>query len=232
MALWLSLLLKNNKNVFMKKSALRLAFITCYMFGLTTLSIAQELKTIQLLPPDMKGGKTVMEALNNRKSARDFAVKVLPLQQLSDLLWAANGLNRPALGKHTAPSAVNWQDVDIYVLNEEGIFLYDAKLSQLKPVNAGDYRGLAGTQAFVAKAPLNLVFVSDYARMKDAKEDVKAVYAAADAAFIAENVYLYCASADLAVVVRASIDKEKLAPMLKLSSSQHIVLAQTVGYPK
>lgn len=216
----------------MKTFSLRIAFITLCMIGLRVSLPAQDFKIIQLLPPDMKGGKTVMQALNARKSSREFSVKVLPLQELSNLLWAANGLNRQAEGKRTAPSASNWQDIDIYVILVEGIYLYDATLSQLKPIAAGDFRASAGTQDFVATAPLNLVFVSDYARMKNAKQESKPAYAFADAAFVAENVYLYCASADLAVVVRASVDKEKLASILLLSPSQKVVMGQTVGYPK
>jgi nitroreductase len=216
----------------MKTFGLKLAFIAFCIFGLKVSLPAQDLKTIQLLPPDMKGGKTVMQALNDRKSSREFDDKTLPLQELSDLLWAADGLNRPTEGKHTAPSASNWQDIDIYVILVEGVYLYDATLSQLKPVAAGDFRASAGSQDFVATAPINLVFVSDYARMKNAKEEIKPIYAAADAAFVAENVYVYCASADLAVVVRASVDKEKLAGILLLSPTQNVVLAQTVGYPK
>lgn len=216
----------------MKTYGLKSAFIAFITLGLAVSLQAQELKAIQLLPPDMNAGKSLMQALNARKSSREFSVKMLPLQELSNLLWAANGMNRPDKGKHTAPSASNWQDIDIYVILAEGIYMYDATLSQLKPVVAGDFRALSGTQAFVATAPVNLVFVSDYARMKNAKEESRPAYAAADAAFIAENVYLYCASADLAVVVRASVDKEKLAPVLQLSVNQHIVLAQTVGYPQ
>ena len=132
----------------MKTFSLKMVFIAFCIFGFRASLPAQELKTIQLLPPDMKGGKTVMQALNDRKSSREFADKVLPLQEISNLLWAANGLNRPAEGKRTAPSAVNWQDIDIYVILVEGIYLYDAKLSQLKPIATGDFRAAAGSQGF------------------------------------------------------------------------------------
>lgn len=216
----------------MKTLILKSAFFAFCIIGLSAIMLAQDIKTIQLLSPDMSSGKTLMQSLNERKSSREFSEKALQMQELSNLLWAADGLNRPAEGKHTAPSASNWQDVDIYVILKEGIYLYDATQSQLKPVAAGDFRADAGSQGFVAAAPVNLVFVSDYDRMKKAKEESKPIYAAADAAFIAQNVYLYCASADLATVVRASVDKEKLTTLLLLSPSQHVVLAQTVGYPK
>lgn len=216
----------------MKAIILKSAFFLFCIVGLSAIMLAQDLKTMQLLPPDMNGGKSLMQSLGERKSSREFSDKALPMDELSNLLWAANGLNRPAENKHTAPSASNWQDIDIYVILKEGVYLYDDSLSQLKPVVAGDFRAGAGSQGFVASAPVNLVFVSDYNRMRNAKEEVKPIYAAADAAFIAQNVYLYCASADLAVVVRASVNKEKLAALLLLSPSQHVVLAQTVGYPK
>jgi len=216
----------------MKSSRISITLISIFIFGFIFPLFAQKLKPIQLLPPDLSSGKSLMQSLNERKSSREFSERDLPVQEISNLLWAANGINRPAEGKHTAPSAMNWQDIDIYVLMKEGVYLYDPKISQLIPVEAGDFRSSAGTQEFVAKAPVNLIFVSDYTRMKNAKEESKPNYAASDAAFIAQNVYLYCASANLAVVVRASIDKEKLSVVLKLNSSQNIILAQTVGYPK
>jgi SagB-type dehydrogenase family enzyme len=216
----------------MKSIIYKITFIPIFILGFNLSQQAQELKKIQLLLPDMSSGKSLMQSLKERKSSREFSEKDLPLQEISNLLWAANGINRTAEGKHTAPTARNWQDIDVYVVMKEAVYIYDPLLSELKPVNAGDFRASAGTQDYVSKAPVNLVFVSDYSRMKDAKEDSKASYAASDAAFIAQNVYLYCASVDLAVVVRASFDKEKLAVVLKLNPDQHIVLAQTVGYPK
>ncbi|MFZ4706246.1 MAG: SagB/ThcOx family dehydrogenase [Bacteroidales bacterium] len=216
----------------MKEVSIKTVYIFLVIFGIVFSTQAQELKTIQLLPPDMGSGKSLMQALSERKSSREFSERELPLQEISSLLWAANGLNRPSEGKHTAPSAKNWQDIDIYVVLKAGVYLYDAVVSQLKPIIDGDFRSFAGTQEFVAKAPVNQVYISDYERIKDAKEENKPTYAASDAAFVAENVYLYCASANLAVVVRASVDKEKLAEVLKLNSTRKIILAQTVGYPK
>jgi SagB-type dehydrogenase family enzyme len=216
----------------MKSIIYKITFIPIFIFGFNLSLQAQELKKIQLLLPDMSSSKSLMQSLKERKSSREFSEKDLPLQEISNLLWAANGINRPAEGKHTAPTARNWQDIDVYVVMKEGVYIYDPLLSELKPVNAGDFRASAGTQEYVSKAPVNLVFVSDFTRMKDAREESKPSYAASDAAFIAQNVYLYCASADLAVVVRASFDKEKLVAVLKLNPDQHIILAQTVGFPK
>jgi SagB-type dehydrogenase family enzyme len=216
----------------MKPIGKGISFIIIFIVGFIISLPAQELKLIQLLPPDLNNGKSLMQSLNERKSSREFSEKDLALHEISSLLWAANGINRPAEGKHTAPTAMNWQDIDIYVLMKEGIYVYDPVQSQLKAIASGDFRTSAGTQEYVAKAPVNLVYVSDFSRMKNAKEESKPAYAASDAAFIAQNVYLYCASANLAVVVRASFDKEKLATVLKLNSNQNIILAQTVGYPK
>lgn len=197
---------------------------------LPALLIAQELRPIELPPPQTEGGKPLMQALKERKSSREFSSRPLPPQVLSNLLWAAFGVNRPD-GRRTAPSARNMQEIDIYVALPEGLYLYDAKAHRLNPVLAEDVRAATGTQAFVAQAPLNLIYVADYARMGDQSEQTKAFYAAADTGFIAQNVYLFCASEGLATVVRALVDREKLAARMKLRPDQRITLAQTVGYP-
>jgi SagB-type dehydrogenase family enzyme len=173
-----------------------------------------------------------MQALKLRQSSRSFDSKPLPLQELSNLLWAADGINRPESGKRTAPSAVNWQEVDIYLAVPEGVYLYEAKSHGLTPIIARDLREATGRQPFVKDAPLNLVYVSDFAKMKNASEDDKKLYGAADVGFVAQNVYLYCASQGLAVVVRGMVDRPTLTKELNLRSDQRIILAQTVGYPK
>ena len=172
-----------------------------------------------------------MQALAERKSEREFGSRELSSQTLSNLLWAAFGVTRPD-GRRTAPSAMNRQTVDVYVVQAGGAYLYDAANNRLLPVTAGDLRSATGTQAYVGQAPLNLVFVSDYAKMGDSAEVSKAGTAGAETGFIGQNVYLYCASEGLATVIRGSIDKGPLAKALKLRPEQHIVLAQTVGYPK
>jgi SagB-type dehydrogenase family enzyme len=198
----------------------------------TSLAWAQDLKPIKLPAPQMTGGMPLMDALNSRQTIRDYTAEKLSPQVLSDLLWAAFGINRPEAGKRTAPSAVNWQEIDIYVAIEEGLFLYDAKANELKPVLAQDVRGATGPQPFVAGAPLDLVYVADYTRMGKADDDTKKFYSACDTGFISQNVYLYCASAGLGTVVRGYVDKEALAKAMNLAPTQHIVLAQTVGYPE
>jgi SagB-type dehydrogenase family enzyme len=193
--------------------------------------IAEMPVAVSLPKPETNGGKPLMQTLSERKSEREFASRDLSPQVLSNLLWAAFGVNRPD-GRRTAPSAMNRQTVDVYVVKAEGAFLYDAARNQLSPVAATDLRTATGTQAYVGQAPLNLVYVSDYSKMGNSPENDKAMLAGAETGFIGQNVYLYCASEGLATVIRASIDKDALAKALKLKPSQHIVLAQTVGYPK
>ena len=193
---------------------------------------AQDLTPVQLPPPQKEIGKPLMQAISLRHSSRDFDSKPLLAQDLSNVLWAADGINRTESGKRTAPSAMNWQETDVYVILAEGAFLYDAKTNSLKRVITGDVRGFAGSQGFVKEAPVNLVYVADYARMTRANDEDKKLYGAADVGFMAENVYLYCASQGLAVVVRGSVDRVKLSETLKLRPDQKIILAQTVGYPK
>lgn len=198
----------------------------------TTLSFSDELKPIKLPNPQVEGGRPLMQALKDRSSSRSFSSEKLPLQVLSNLLWAAFGINRPDAGKHTAPSAMNRQEINIYVATIEGLYLYDAKAQTLKPVLSEDIRSVTGRQDYVKDAPINLIYVADFARMDVSAKEDKEIYSAADAGFISQNVYLYCASEGLATVVRGSIDRDALAKKMKLRSDQKIVLAQTVGYPK
>jgi nitroreductase len=152
------------------------------------------------------------------------------MQTLSNLLWAAFGINRPD-GRRTAPSARNWQEIDIYVATPEGLFLWDAQKNVLNPIVAKDVRGLTGTQPFVKDAAVNLVYVADYTRVTGEGAN-KDVWVGADVGFIGQNVYLYCASEGLATVVRANIDRDTLAKEMKLKPEQKIMFAQCVGYPK
>jgi SagB-type dehydrogenase family enzyme len=186
---------------------------------------AQELKPIPLPKPQTEGGKPLMKALSERKSGREFSSEKLAPQVLSNLLWAAWGVNRPD-GHRTAPSASNRQEIDIYVAMADGLFRYDAKAHQLEPVLAEDVRAATGTQPWVAQAPLNLVYVADQAKTKSSDM----MYA--DTGFISQNVYLFCASEGLATVVRGSVPREALAKVMKLRPDQVITLGQTVGYPK
>jgi len=192
----------------------------------------EKLEPVQLVKPQMSGGKSLMEALAKRRSTRSFDARRLPPQTLSNVLWAANGINRPESGKRTAPSAMNRQEIDIYAATAEGLYLYNAKDHRLDPVLAEDIRARAGEQPFVKTAPVVLIYVADYARMGDAPRDSKEFYSATDTGFISQNVYLYCASEGLATVVLGWVDKPALAKTMKLRDDRKIILTQPVGYPK
>ena len=167
------------------------------MFG-ATLSVAQENQTMKLPQPQVKTGMPLMQALHDRKSVREFSTEKLPAQALSDLLWAAFGINRQETGGRTAPSTRNWQDIDIYVASAAGLYLFDANSHALKMIEAKDIRALTGMQDFVANAQVNLIFVSDFTRMdSDTSQEDKKIAAAIDTGFISQNVYLYCASTGL-----------------------------------
>ncbi|MFA5293797.1 MAG: SagB/ThcOx family dehydrogenase [Phycisphaerae bacterium] len=190
-----------------------------------------EIKNIELPKPQMDGGKPLMTALKERKTSRAFSSEWLPLQVISNMLWAADGINRPD-GKRTAPTAMNKQEIDVYVAMEEGLYLYDAKANKLICILAEDIRAVTGKQPFVKEAPINLIFVADYAKMGDGPAEQKDFYAAIDTGYISQNVYLYCASEGLATVVRGYLDKPACQAAMKLRSDQKIIVAQTVGYPK
>ena len=192
--------------------------------------VAQDLAPVPLPAPQTDGGKPLMQALKLRATARAFAPDPLPPQTLANLLWAAWGINRPQEGKRTAPSARNWQEVDVLVVNATGAYVYDAAGNALKPLVAGDFRALTGAQDFVKDAPVTLVLVADTSRMQGGPPSEPMAYA--DAAFISENVYLFCASEGLATGVRAMVDRPALAKALKLRDSQLVVFAQSVGFPK
>jgi SagB-type dehydrogenase family enzyme len=190
--------------------------------------IAQD---IALPSPVTTGGKPLMEALKDRKTSRSFSTQPLEPQMIANLLWAAYGINRPESGKRTAPSAVNYQETDLYVCLSTGVYLYDAKNNLLKMVIPQDLRAKMGKQDFVAEAPLVLVYVADFDKMGKSSEKDKENYAGIDVGYISQNVYLFCASENLATVVLGWIDKEAMSGDLKLSSAQHVILSQPVGYP-
>ncbi|MFC1460993.1 SagB/ThcOx family dehydrogenase [Verrucomicrobiota bacterium] len=191
----------------------------------------QDLKPIQLPKPQEDGGKPLMQALKARSSSRSFSTKKLPMQVLANLLWAGFGVNRPKSGKRTAPSAVNWQEIDIYVALAQGLYLYDARVHVLKPVLARDIRAAAGHQKFTENVPVDLIYVADRSRMGKASADQKDFYSATDTGFISQNVYLFCASEGLATVVLGMVDKQALAKKMGLRPDQKVILTQPVGYP-
>ncbi len=188
-------------------------------------------ETIKLPAPDKTGGMPLMEALNNRQTSRNFSSQELTRRQLSNLLWAAWGINREN-GKRTAPSAVNWQEIDIYVALRDGAYRYNAQGHELEKISDKNIMKYTGTQSFTQKAALNLVYVADYTKMsRDMDDNARKHYSWVDTGYISQNVYLYCASAGLATVVIGMVDREELRNHLPLQERQKIVLTQTVGYP-
>ncbi len=212
------------------KLSLLAGIFLIFMMNCSFVSYAEGPSPIQLPGPQREGGKPLMAALNDRTSVRTFAGEKLSLQTLSNLLWAAFGINRPD-GRRTAPSAKNWQEMGIYVATADGVYLYDAKKNSLDPILTKDIRELTGMQSFVKDAPVNLVYVADYSKATETRPD-RELLEGADAGVIAENVYLFCASEGLGTVVRANVDRDALAKELKLKPEQKIILAQSVGYPK
>lgn len=199
---------------------------------MTTLH-AQGAGELKLNRPDLNRGVNVMKAFSDRHSDREFSTRELSLQDLSDLLWAANGVNRPGDGKRTAPSALNKQDVDIYVFLAKGVYLYDASKHVLKLVAEGDHRAVvAGRQDFVKQAPVSLVYVSDLSRFGMGLDEQVKLMGAMDAGIVSQNVNLFCAGVGLSTVPRASMDQEALRKLLKLSDTQVPMMNNPVGYSK
>ena len=204
-------------------------YLLCVTFPL----FAQNTKTIVLNPPNLTRGLPVMKALSLRASANEYDTTRISRQDLSDLLWAANGINRPDLGKRTAPSAINAQDIDVYVCMASGTYLYDAKKHALDLMITGDYRKLvAGRQENVAKAPVICLLVSDISRFKFGADSIKLVWAAEDAGIVSQNISLFCASVGLATRPRTTMDLVKLREVLKLSKSQYVMLNNPVSTKK
>ncbi|MBK7061284.1 MAG: nitroreductase family protein [Rubrivivax sp.] len=187
--------------------------------------------TVALPAPERTGGMPLMEALARRRSTREFANTALTLPLLSNLLWAAWGVNRADVGR-TAPSALGVQEIDLYLALPDGAYLYDATAHALQRVAACDLRRVTGYQDFVDDAPLDLVFVADHARMHMVPASQRESYAAVAAGAIAQNVYLFAAGNGLATVLRAWIDRTAIADALGLTHDQQVLLSQTVGHCK
>jgi nitroreductase len=198
---------------------------------LSITSPAGEPASMQLPPPNTTGGKPLMEALRDRHTFRELKPDKLPDQVLSDLLWAGFGINRPATGQRTAPSAMNSQEVDLYVATPDALYLYNAKSNHLRATLTGDLRKATSKSAFATNAPVVLIYVADLPRLAKAKPDRRSFYATFDAGCISQNVYLYCASAGLGTVVY-DLDREALSKALRLRPEQEIVMAQAVGYTR
>jgi SagB-type dehydrogenase family enzyme len=192
---------------------------------------AQEKHYLKLNPPDTSRGLPVMQALQQRASTTAFSSSALSQQDLSDIIWAANGINRSADGKRTAPSARNSQDIDIYVIKEDGAYFYNPVEHSIELIATGDHRGLvAGRQVNMANAPVMLVLVSDISRFAGSDNALKLRWGAMDAGIVSQNIALACAGLGMVTRPRASMDMAGLRELLKLKESQHLMLNHPVGY--
>ncbi|MDR2027426.1 MAG: SagB/ThcOx family dehydrogenase [Prevotellaceae bacterium] len=209
------------------------AIISVIMTVLSVTALnAQNLKPVKLNAPNKDRGVSIMKALDNRHSGREFSKEKLSLQDLSDLLWAANGINRPD-GRRTAATARNNQDIDVYVVMEEGSYLYDARAHELKPVAEGDHRPLiADTQESIKDAPVCLLMVSDLSRFTGVDSETQKHWGALDAGIVSQNIMLFASGCGFVTVPRAYMKKDELKKVLKLSETQMPMINNPVGYAK
>ena len=203
------------------------------MAVLASCATAQNTKDIQLLAPNKDKGVSIMKSLAQRQSHRKCADKELSTADLSDLLWAANGINRPDDNKRTAPSALNRQDIDVYVISKTGAYKYIAAENRLQLITEGDHRdAVASGQDFVNQFPVSLVLVSELSKLGDAKNERTRMTAAMDAGYVSQNICLFCAGNGLVTVPRATMNSTELKKILKLGDTALPLLNNPVGYPK
>jgi len=212
-----------------RRDASRALLAAGAMATLPSRAVAQDARRV-LPAPRKEGGKPLMQALQARRSTREYSTRALSDQALSELLWAAYGVNRPS-GDRTAPYWRHIMVVDVYAAMADGVWLYEPKQHALRKHLDADLRAQTGQQDFAATAPLNLVYVVHGERMKDISQEDRRLYGSADAAFAGQNVYLYCASEGLATVFRGAVDTAKLGQAMRLPPGQFVAFAQTVGYP-
>ena len=206
------------------------AILSYVLFLSWTICSAQVIETVTLPPAQKTGGMPLMEAFQLRKSQRSFSSKELTPNQLSNLLWAAYGINRPD-GFRTVPAAKNWYEYDIYVLKSDGWFLYEVGKHALLKMGNEDLRMYSGTQDFVKVAPVILVYIADFGRMNDTTDELRKFFSAVDVGYISQNVYLWCASEGLATIILGQVDKVKVREVLRLKPNQQVILSQPVAYP-
>lgn len=206
--------------------------LICLILSLMINLFAQNNESIVLNPPSKDRGKTVIDAMWNRASPREFDTKKISHQDLSDLLWAANGINRPEEGKRTAPSAMNAQDVDVYIFNDTGVYIYNAQKHSLDLVVKGDNRKIFSSPQDDYYPPLLLLLVSDISRFKMGDDALKLEWAAIDTGIVAQNILLFCTSIDMVGRPRAFMNKESIKELLSLNEKQYPILNIPVAYKK
>ncbi len=220
----------NYFNVTLKNETMKRILTLCTGLAMAASMTAQD--AVKLLEPDLTHPATLMEALAGRHSTRAFATTAIPEQLLADMLWAANGVNRPDTGKRTAPSAMNLQEIDVYVVTAEGTYRYDAANHALVQVCSEDLRhAVAAGQKFAATAPVCLVLVADFSKYDEAPPSEARIMAAIDAGIVSQNISLFCSATGLATVPRASMDAKAIARSLRLNETQMPLLNHPVGYP-
>ena len=203
-------------------------FILC--IAMTMLTGCVTAQDIQLPEPDKSAKMTLMEALQQRASSREFSDKEVSDAVLSQVLWAACGINRPGEKKITAPSAINAQDILVYVARKDGAYLYQPETNTLKKVCDEDVRKMvAGQQEFAATAPVSLILVSDKTKFGDRSSGAD-LMGNIDSGYVSENICLVCTALGLKTVPRMSMDKEALAKVLKLTDSQVLLLNNPIGW--
>ncbi len=211
----------------------KLSIVAAILFLICVSISAEELSPVKLPAPSINMNYSLEKAFRERRSNRSFSDKEISLQDLSNILWCANGINRPESGGRTYPSAMNKQDIEIYVFLENGAYYYDYKKNILQPVSAGDFRARLGSQAYVATAPLNLIYVSDISKLSfERDKDMKLLTAGIDAGHCSQNVYLYCSAAGIGSVVRTSVDRKVIGSILKLKGGSMAIMGHTIGYAK
>ena len=201
---------------------------TVLLFCMLCLGLAAE--EIVLPKADLKSGKVLMECFANRRSSRNFSSRALPRKVIGEILFAADGINRPD-GRKTVPTAMNRQNQTVYAVLADGVYLYNNKKHSLVPVNKGDFRKDCGKQPFHSVAPMVLVYVSDMDAIGITPQE-KAMYAGTHAGSASQNVYLYAASRGLSTVVCGMINKDFLHKTLKLKASQQPLYAQPIGFAR
>lgn len=191
---------------------------------------AQQIQIIKLKEPSKDRGSSIMNALANRKSTNEYSEKMLSLEDLSDLLWAANGINRPEEGKRTSASAMNKQDAMIYTFTPEGVHLYDANAHELKPIVKGDHRKLFGERGM---SPLIILLVTDISKFGNVgTEELRKEWGAIDLGLISQNIALFCSGNGIGTKPRAGMNRDGIKELLKLTDSQLPMLNHPVGYTK
>ena len=207
--------------------------IACMALLMTATSCKAQ-DNIQLPKPSMDNKVTLMHALQNRHSTRDYADKQVPDNVLSTVLWAACGINRPSEEKITAPSAINTQDIQVYVVRKDGAYLYKPEDNSLQKVSNKDLRSaVAGRQSFAADAPVSLVLVSDHNKFpQQMPNEAEIRMGVVDAGYVSENICLACSALGLNTVPRMTIDSETLKKELNLDDNYDFVLNSQIGYPK